>query len=73
MADPCRQNRQRKPALQRRAEEPERLYRLVAGAAGGMWGFFFADSSPRNRAQAGKADHERYGRCFHAMLAQVTV
>ena len=43
---------------------------LVAGAAGGMWGFFFADSSPRNRAQAGKADHERYGRFFHAMLAQ---
>jgi glutamate-1-semialdehyde 2,1-aminomutase len=41
---------------------------LVGGAAGGMWGLFFAETLPRDRAEASKADHARYARFFHAML-----
>jgi glutamate-1-semialdehyde 2,1-aminomutase len=43
---------------------------LVGGAAGGMWGFFFADAPPRDRSEAAKADHARYARFFHAMLEE---
>jgi glutamate-1-semialdehyde 2,1-aminomutase len=43
---------------------------LVGAAAGGMWGIFFAERLPRDRAEAGKADHARYARFFHAMLDQ---
>jgi glutamate-1-semialdehyde 2,1-aminomutase len=41
---------------------------LVGAAAGAMWGIFFAESAPRDRAEAGKADHSRYARFFHALL-----
>jgi glutamate-1-semialdehyde 2,1-aminomutase len=41
---------------------------LVGAAAGAMWGIFFAETPPRDRAEAGKADHARYARFFHALL-----
>jgi len=41
---------------------------LVGAASGGMWGLFFAETPPRDRAEAAKADHARYARFFHAML-----
>jgi glutamate-1-semialdehyde 2,1-aminomutase len=43
---------------------------VVGGAAGAMWGIFFAENAPRDRAEAGKADHPRYSRFFHAMLEE---
>jgi glutamate-1-semialdehyde 2,1-aminomutase len=43
---------------------------LAGSTAGGMWGFFFAEELPRDRAEAGKADHARYARFFHAMLEE---
>ncbi len=43
---------------------------LVGGAAGGMWGLFFAEHAPRDRAAASRADHERYARFFHALLEE---
>jgi glutamate-1-semialdehyde 2,1-aminomutase len=43
---------------------------LVGAAAGGMWGIFFAETLPRDRAEASKADHARYARFFHAMLEE---
>jgi glutamate-1-semialdehyde 2,1-aminomutase len=43
---------------------------ISGGAAGAMWGIFFAEVPPRDRAQAGKADHERYSRFFHGMLEE---
>jgi len=43
---------------------------LVGGASGAMWGMFFAENPPRNRAEAARADHSRYSRFFHAMLEE---
>jgi glutamate-1-semialdehyde 2,1-aminomutase len=43
---------------------------LVGAAAGAMWGIFFAERAPRDRAEAGKADHARYARFFHALLEE---
>jgi glutamate-1-semialdehyde 2,1-aminomutase len=43
---------------------------LVGAVAGGMWGIFFAEALPRDRAEAGKSDHARYARFFHAMLEE---
>jgi glutamate-1-semialdehyde 2,1-aminomutase len=43
---------------------------LVGAASGAMWGIFFGERMPRDRAEAGKADHARYARFFHAMLEQ---
>ncbi len=41
---------------------------LQAGSLGGMAGVFFSDQPVRNFDDARAADHDRYGRFFHAML-----
>jgi glutamate-1-semialdehyde 2,1-aminomutase len=41
---------------------------IAGSAAGALWGIFFAESLPRDRAAAAKADHALYARFFHALL-----
>ncbi|HEU5016310.1 MAG TPA: glutamate-1-semialdehyde 2,1-aminomutase [Roseiflexaceae bacterium] len=41
---------------------------IQIGAAGSMWGFFFADQPVTDYTSARRADTARYARFFHAML-----
>ena len=43
---------------------------MVCDSEGGMFGFFFADSLPRNYTDTMATDKDRFNRFFHAMLDQ---
>ncbi len=42
---------------------------IQSGSCGGMFGFFFSDRPVQNFADAQAADHARFAKFFHAMLA----